>query len=236
MKLKRTGFYRLTRILSWVLPVVIFAFIFMAAWSYLGRTRDSHVLARGDVATLPPGLEVTTEGARYRVSEGNRDVFLIHGRKWLGFKDNRTVLEDVEVLIYSQREQDPDRWIRGGECSHDKANNHIVCNRNVSVELEPGTIAHTEQLLYDHTNGIISSPVRTSLDRKGEMTGTSGRMEYLVNAGTIRRDDALQHFPRRTDRSGRLAPAVPLRLPVSEKKGRFCPVVPSVRAPLVTVL
>jgi len=58
----------------------------------------------------------------------------------------------------------------------------------------------------------------------------------LVNAGTIRRDDALQHFPRRTDRSGRLAPAVPLRLPVSEKKGRFCPVVPSVRAPLVTVL
>src|SRR5688572_25015655 len=186
MKLKRTGFYRLTRILSWVLPVVIFTFVFIAAWSYLARTRDSHALGRGDVTALPPGLEVTTDGPVYRVSKGNRDIFLIHAREMLSYKDNRTVLEDVDVLIYSQREGDPDRWIRGGECSHHEITNHILCNRDVSVELEKGTIAHTQQLSYDHTNAVISSPVHTSLDREGEMTGTSGRMDYLINAGTMK--------------------------------------------------
>jgi lipopolysaccharide export system protein LptA len=110
----------------------------------------------------------------------------------LSFKDNRTVMEDVEVLIYAQRAADPDRRIRGGECSHDRITNHIVCNRQVSVELEPGTIAHTEQLLYEHSGGVISSPVHTRLVRTGEMTGNAGRMEYFVNAGLMRLSDRFE--------------------------------------------
>jgi lipopolysaccharide export system protein LptA len=186
MKLKRLGFYRITRVLSWVLPVIIFAFVFIAAWSYLGRTRNGQAVARTDMETLPPGLQVSTDGVQYFASEADRNIFLIKGRRMLSFDDNRTVLEDVEVLIYSRRQGEPDRHIRGAECSHDRLNNHIVCNRNVTVELEPGTIADTDQLIYDHIHGTISSPVHTSLSREGEMNGDSGGMEYFVNTGLMR--------------------------------------------------
>ena len=192
MKLKRLGLYRVTRVLSWVLPVVIIAFISIAAWSYLARTRNGDAMAHGVVDSLPPGLEVSTSGAHYVASEGDRNIFLIKGRKMLSFKDNRTVMEDVEVLIYAQRAEDPERRIRGGECSHDRMTNHIVCSRKVSVELEPGTIAHTEQLLYEHSGGIISSPVHTRLVRTGEMTGNAGRMEYFINAGLMRLSDKFE--------------------------------------------
>jgi len=203
MKLKRLGLYRLTRVLSWVLPVVIFAFVFIAAWSYLARTRNGQPAVHTEVETLPPGLDVSTDGVQYVASEGDRGIFLIKGRKMLSFKDNRTVLEDVEVLIYARRPVDPDRIIRGAECSHDRLTNHIVCNRDVSVELERGTIAQTDQLLYDHAGGTISSPVHTTLNREGEMTGTSGRMEYSVNTGLMRLTDNFEiHLNRGGGMSG----------------------------------
>src|SRR5678815_2798876 len=186
MKLKRLGFYRITRVLSWVLPVIIFGFVFIAAWSYLGRTRNGPAVAQTDMEALPPGLQVSTDGVQYFASEADRNIFLIKGRRMLSFDDNRTVLEDVEVLIYSRRQGEPDRHIRGAECSHDRLNNHIVCNRNVTVELEPGTIADTDQLIYDHIHGTISSPVHTSLSREGEMNGDSGAMAYFVNTGLMR--------------------------------------------------
>jgi lipopolysaccharide export system protein LptA len=203
MKLKRLGLYRVTQVLSWILPAVILAFVFIAGWSYLARTRNGPPPARPDVETLPPGLEVSTNGVQYVASEGDRNIFLIKGRNMLSFKDNRTVLEDVEVLIYSRRPEEPNRLIRGAECRHDRQTNHIVCNRNVSVELEPGTIAQTDQLSYDHEGGKISSPVHTSLKREGEMTGNSGRMEYFVNTGLMRLTDDFEiHLNRGGGMSG----------------------------------
>ncbi|HZI51722.1 MAG TPA: LptA/OstA family protein, partial [Terriglobia bacterium] len=188
MKLKRLGLYRVMRVVSWILPVIIIGFVFIAAWSYLARSRNGDAMARGMVDSLPPGLEVSTSDAQYDVSDAGKSIFRIKGRKMLTFP-NRTVMEDVEVLIYARRAEDSDRTIRGAECSHDKATNQIACNRNVSVGLEPGTIAHTQQLLYDHANGVISSPVHTTLERAGEMSGTAGRMEYFVNAGQMRLTD-----------------------------------------------
>jgi lipopolysaccharide export system protein LptA len=203
MKLRRLGLYRVTQVLSWILPAVILAFVFIAAWSYLARTRNGQPAVRGDVETLPPGLEVSTNGVQYVASEGDRNIFLIKGRNMLSFRDNRTVLEDVEILIYSRRPDEPNRLIRGAECSHDRETNHIVCNRNVSVELEPGTIAKTDQLSYDHTGGAISSPVHTSLNREGEMTGNSGRMEYFINTGLMRLTDDFEiHLNRGGGMSG----------------------------------
>jgi lipopolysaccharide export system protein LptA len=199
MRLKRLGLYRVTQVLSWVLPVVIFAFVFVAAWSYLARTRNGQPAARSDVDALPSGLQVSTSGVQYVASEGDRNIFLIKGRKMLSFEDNRTALEDVEILIYARRQGDPDRRIRGAECSHDRLTNHIVCNRNVSVELEPGTIAQTEKLSYDHAGGTILSPVHTTLNREGEMTGESGRMEYFLNSGMMRLTD---HFKIYLNRGG----------------------------------
>ena len=188
MKLKRIAVYRATRMLSWVLPVVILALVSIAAWSYWARTREGQVLAR-TVDELPADLAFSTDGLQYEASDGNKKLFLVKARKMLRFKDERKILEDVEILVYSKKAGDPDRQIRGKECRHDEKNNQVVCSRQVSVELEPGTIARTEQLSYDPASDLISSPARTLLDRKGEMTGKSGKMEYFSNTGLMRLTD-----------------------------------------------
>ena len=174
--------------LSWVLPVVILALVSFAAWSYWARTREVQVLAR-TVDPLPSDLAFSTDGLQYEASDGNKKLFLVKARKMLRFKDERKVLEDVAILVYSKKAGDPDRQIRGKECRHDERNNQVVCSRQVSVELEPGTIARTEQLSYDPASDLISSPAKTFLDRKGEMTGNSGKMEYFSNTGLMRLTD-----------------------------------------------
>jgi hypothetical protein len=199
MKLRRIALYRATRILSWVLPVVIIVFISIAVWSYWVRTRNGEAIARADGDELPSDVAVRTRDVQYEASEGNRKLFKVNAHTMLGFKDKRKLLEDVEVLIYAQKPGDPDRRIGGKECTHDEETNHVSCRRKVSVELEPGTIAQTEQLSYDPATAVISSPVRTSLDRAGEMTGNSGRMDYLVDRGLMRLTDG---FEIRLNRGG----------------------------------
>ena len=192
--------YRATRILSWVLPVVILTFISIAAWSY--RNRPADVQAWGHhTDELPSNLTVSTNGLQYEVSEGPRKVFMVNANKMLGFKDKRKLLEGVAVVIYAQKPGDPDRQIRGDQCTHDEETNQVVCNRNVSVELEPGTIAHTDTLSYEPSSGLIYSPVKTSLSRTGEMSGTSGKMQYFVNTGLMR---LTENFDIRLDRGGGL--------------------------------
>jgi LPS export ABC transporter protein LptC len=184
MRLQRTAVYRATRILSWVLPVVIFVFLGIAAWSYWVRTHN----AQPRVATsdeLPTGVAVRTNDVQYVVSVSGRDQFQVRAKQMLVSKDNRSLLTGVEVFIYAQKPGDPDRRIRGDECHHDKQTEQVDCNRNVSVELEPGTIARTEQLYYDPKRGLISSNVQTTLDRKDEMTGTAGKMDYFVDTGVM---------------------------------------------------
>jgi hypothetical protein len=185
MKLKRLAVYRATRILSWVLPVVILILISIAVWSYWARTRDGETIARA-ADELPSDLAGRTDDVQYEASEGKKKLFLVNARKMLLFKDKRKLLEDVQVLIYAQKPGDPDRRIRGKECTHAEETNKVACKRQVSVELEPGTIANTEQLSYDPATGVISSPVRTSLERAGEMTGNSGEMDYFVETGLMR--------------------------------------------------
>jgi lipopolysaccharide export system protein LptA len=65
--------------------------------------------------------------------------------------------------------------------------------------LEPGTIAHTNELSYEPNTGLIYSPVKTSLSRTGEMSGTAGKMQYFVNTGLMRLTD---NFDIRLDRGG----------------------------------
>lgn len=190
--------YRATRILSWVLPVVILAFITIAAWSFRSRPADVQPWGR-HTDELPSNLTVSTNGLQYEISEGPRKLYKVIADKMLSFKDNRKLLEGVAVVIYAQKAGDPDRQIHGDECTHDEKTNQVVCNRNVSVELEPGTIAHTEKLSYEPNSGLIYSPVKTSLNRKGEMSGTSGKMQYFVDTGLMR---LTEDFDIRLDRGG----------------------------------
>jgi lipopolysaccharide export system protein LptA len=122
----------------------------------------------------------------YRVSVKGKDQYAVNAKKMLGYKDNRSLLQSVAVTIYAQKSGDPDRHIYGDECTYDKQASQVDCNRNVSVELEPGTIAHTQHLSYDATTGRISSDVETALDRTEEMTGHAGKMDYFVNEGLMK--------------------------------------------------
>src|SRR5262245_42936851 len=102
MRLQRTAVYRATRILSWVLPVVIFVFLGIAAWSYWVRTHN----AQPRVATsdeLPTGVAVRTNDVQYVVSVSGKDQFQVRAKQMLVSKDNRSLLTGVEVFIYAQK-------------------------------------------------------------------------------------------------------------------------------------
>lgn len=185
MRLQRIAVYRATRILSWVLPVVILVFVGIAAWSYWSHTQETPQSATTS-EELPPEVAVQTTDVEYVVSVSGRDQFQVRAKKMQVSRDNRSMLTGVEVLIYAQKAGDPDRRIRGDTCSHDKRTEQVHCSHNVSVELEPGTIARTEQLSYEPKMSVISSSVQTALDRVGEMTGHAGKMDYFVNTGLMR--------------------------------------------------
>ena len=188
MRLQRIAVYRATRILSWVLPVVIFVFIGIAIWSYWSRRRDTQAEIPAP-QELPSGIAVVTKDVKYVVSVSGKDQFQVRADEMQVSRDNRSFLRGVEVVIYARKPGDSDRRIFGDTCTHDKATQQVDCKSNVSVELEPGTIARTEELSYEASAGLITSNVRTALDRKGEMTGSAGKMDYFVESGLMRLTD-----------------------------------------------
>ncbi len=189
MRLQRIAFHRAVRILSGILPVVIVAFVSVAAWNYWARTRDVPVIPTGGVETLSPDVAVHTGPIEVRRYDGDKNKFTIQGSDLVVLKDNRNLLSNVDVLVFSQKEGDPDRHIHGDKCSYfkDPQEGSIVrCDGNVSVELDPGTVAHSEELHYDSKTGLLFSPGATRLERPGNMRGTAGEMQYYIASGVLR--------------------------------------------------
>jgi LPS export ABC transporter protein LptC len=185
MHLKRTAVFWTTRVLSWILPVVILVFIGIAAFSYRNRATDAQpVFNRPE--ELPSELSIRSDRVQYIVSKDGKNQYEVQASKMLGFKDRRRQLADVFVIIYAQKPGDPDRRIHGDECTHDEEAEQIVCHGNVSVELETGTFSRTELLTYDDKTKLISSTVKTDLERVGEMMGHAGKMDYFVDTGLMR--------------------------------------------------
>lgn len=178
----------MTRILSWTLPALILVFVAIAGLSYRNRRRDATPPAPKP-KELSGELSISSSGVKYVVSDKGQPVYEVIADKMLGFKDHRSLLQNVAVTIYAQKAGDPDRHIQGDECTYDEESKQVDCNRKVSVELEPGTIAHTEHLYYDAATGRISSDVKTDLDRTEEMTGHAGKMDYFVNEGLMQLSD-----------------------------------------------
>jgi LPS export ABC transporter protein LptC len=173
------------RLLSGLLPIAIVVFVAIAAWNYWSRTREQST-AEASPAPLPTNIAGVMEGFRYTRSEGGKDLFNIQAKELLGYKDSSRLLKEVEVVVYAQKPADSDHTIHGHECRHNDQTQEVNCVGNVTVGLEPGTTAHTEELHYDPPNGVISSSVPTSLERPGEMSGTAGRMDYYANTGLLR--------------------------------------------------
>jgi LPS export ABC transporter protein LptC len=184
MRLQRTALYRLSRIFSWILPLIVIGFIAIAAWSYRKRSGDVEANATRP-QDLPRELDIISEHVTFRVSINGKDQYVVNADKMQRDKTNRSLLQKVAVTIFAKKEGDPDRNIYGDECTHDDVSKQMDCSRNVSVELEPGTIANTEHLFYDPATGRLSSDVQTALRRTGEMTGHAGKMDYFVDQGLM---------------------------------------------------
>jgi lipopolysaccharide export system protein LptA len=189
MRLQRIAFHRAVRILSGILPVLIVAFVGVAAWNYWARTRDLPSTPAQGGETLSEDVAVHTGAFTYQRDEGDKTKFLIQGSELVVMRDNRNLVSNADVTVYSQKQGDPDRRIHGDKCSYardEKESSEVRCSGNVSVELDAGTFAHAGELLYDSKTGLISSPGPTRLERPGHMTGTAGEMQYFLETGLLR--------------------------------------------------
>jgi lipopolysaccharide export system protein LptA len=189
MRLQRIAFHRAVRILSGILPVVIVAFVSIAAWNYWARTRDLPPRSANHGGSLAQDVAVQAGPFNYMRDEGGKRQFFIQGSELVVMRDNRNLLSDVDVIVFSQKEGEPDRRIHGDKCTFaqdEKERTEVRCNGNVSVELDPGTVAYTQELHYDSKTDLISSPGATRLERPGHMNGAAGQMQYYVEAGLLR--------------------------------------------------
>jgi LPS export ABC transporter protein LptC len=178
--------HRVVRLLSRFLPIAIAVFVGIAAWNYWSRTREQSTAEASPAAPLPNEVAGVMEGFTFTRTEGGKDRFNIRAKQLLGYKDESSILRGVEVVVFAQKPGDSDHTIYGDECRYNDQTKQMNCVGDVTVGLEPGTTAQTQELHYDSKTGVISSSVMTSLERPGEMRGSSGRMDYHVDAGLLR--------------------------------------------------
>ncbi len=184
MPLKRIFTHRLVRVLRAVLPVAVLVFIAVPSWNYWVR-RAATAIPPIRVPELPKDLAVRTEDFTFSRTEGGRTAFSIRARRSVGFKDNRSMLEDVVVTVFGETEQDPERRIRSRRSEYDERSGDIRFYENVEVDLDEKTRARTEELIYNHQNRVINSTQPITLDRPGGMTGRADQFEYAMSSGIL---------------------------------------------------
>jgi lipopolysaccharide export system protein LptA len=186
MRLERIFTHRLIRAFRVVLPAFVLVLVAIPAWNYFARRAQRSDLPRLG-RKLPSGVSVHTEGFTYSVTEGGRTQFTVHAKQSVGLKDNKYLLEDVDVTVFGKVESDPTRKIRGKNCTYDQDTGDFACNGNVELELGKGTIVRTEEVTYKHSDGIVTAPRQAALEQNGS-TGRANRLEYGLNTGLLKLD------------------------------------------------
>jgi lipopolysaccharide export system protein LptA len=175
------GTYRLIRILRAVLPVIVLILIGIPARNYW-RSRDRSIAAEPKMASPAGDLAIHTVGLTFDHSEGGRRVFHVTANEQFFFKDNTHKLRDVHLVIWGEKPGDFDRTISGDQCIYDEGSGYVHFTGNVKAQLDATTGAHTEELIYNHQDHVITSPVRTHIEQPGEMTGDSDRLKYSMDS------------------------------------------------------
>jgi lipopolysaccharide export system protein LptA len=202
MRLERLFTHRLVRLFQVVLPLVVISLVAIPTWNYFARLgRKSTPTRQG--RQLPSGASVHTDGFTFSQTEGGRTSYTVRAKTYLAVKDNKSMLEDVDVTVYGATEKDPTRTIRGKHCTYDQESSDFECRENVQIQLDPRTTVYTDQLLYNHLNGIATSPGHAHLEQEGT-TGEADRFEYGVNSGLLKlyghiKIDTPEHTELQTD-------------------------------------
>src|SRR5207253_4500207 len=200
--LERVFTHHLVRVLRVILPLVVAALVVVPAWNYLTRRAEKSGAARRGIQ-LPKDVSVHTEGFTLSRTEGGRTLFTVHAKSNLGFKDNKGILEDVDVTVYSSTENEPPRTIRSKRATYDQATNDFQFNENVEVQLDANTIVRTSELIYSQRDGTVVSPKPAKIEQMGRI-GRADRVEYGLNNGLLKlagnvKIDTAEHTELQTD-------------------------------------
>src|SRR5215813_10439382 len=117
MRLERIFTHRAVRLLRLALPILVLALIAIPAWNFYARRVQKNDSTKFG-SRLPSGVSVKTEGFTLSQTEGGRTQFTVHAKQTLAFKDDKYLLQNVDVTIYRVKESDPDRHIRGRNCTY----------------------------------------------------------------------------------------------------------------------
>jgi LPS export ABC transporter protein LptC/lipopolysaccharide transport protein LptA len=186
VRLERIFTHRLVRTLQLLLPILVLALVAIPTWNYFAKLSQKSTPSR-DAKHLPAGVSVHAEGYTFSQTEGGRTSYTVRAKTYLGDKDKKSMLEDVDVTVYGATEKDPTRTIRGKHCTYDQDTSDFECNGDVQIELDERTTIRTDELLYNHTGGIATAPHRAFLDREGT-SGQADRFEYGVTSGVLKMD------------------------------------------------
>lgn len=191
MRLERVFTHRLIRSLRAVLPILVAVLVAIPAWNYLSR-RAQQPQTSAEPRQLPGDLAVRTEGFTFSRTDGGRTLFTIRAKNNLGFKDNRNMLEDVDVIVYGATEKEPAKRIRSQRCSYDQETGDIRFEGQVEVQLDEHTTAHSEELTYNHRGRIVASSRKTFIEQPGSMSGHANSVEYALDSGLLKLNGDVQ--------------------------------------------
>jgi len=184
MRLERLFTHRLVRVLRITIPLLVVVLVAIPTWNYYMRHMQG-VATRRQPARLPSGVSVHTDGFTFSQTEGGRTSYTVRAKTYLGDKDNKSMLEDVDVTVYGATEKDPTRTITGKRCTYDQDTSDFQCNGDVHIHLDPRTTIFTEELVYNHRDGVATSPHHAHLEQEGT-TGEADEFEYGVNSGLLK--------------------------------------------------
>jgi LPS export ABC transporter protein LptC/lipopolysaccharide transport protein LptA len=184
MRLERLFTHRLIRILRVLLPVVVIALAVIPGWNYLARRVQNPESVRR-APQLPRNVSMHTEGFTFSRTAGGKTLFTVHAKSNLGFKDNKDVLEDVDVIVYPATANDQPKTIRGRKCTYDQQTNDFQFDGDVAVHLDEKTVVHTEQLIYNHRDATVVSPGPATVEQLGS-TGRGDHIEYELQTGLLK--------------------------------------------------
>jgi LPS export ABC transporter protein LptC/lipopolysaccharide transport protein LptA len=185
MRLEKVLIHRLIRVMRVIIPLLLVVLVSIPAWNFVSR----RILKPSGIAAqqFPRDLSVLSEGVTFSRTEGGRTQFTVHAKTNLGFKDNKNVLEDVDVTVFGTTDSEPTRRIRSKNCTYDEQTNNIRFTGDVQVQLDDKTSARTEELTYNEPSRIIASPQRTTIEQP-EVVAAANALEYQLNTSLLKLD------------------------------------------------
>lgn len=190
MRLQRLFVHRLVRVLQIIVPVFLAVLVAIPAWNYWTRQQDQSA-PPVRVEPLPDELAALTEGFTFTRTEGGRPRFSITARMNLGFKDNRHMLEDVDVRVFAEQDGQPGSRIRSRRCDYEKDSGDIRFAGSVDALVDGQTTIQTEELTYNHSERFVQSEKPVRVEYEGTAEGTADRLKYWIRDGVLHLDGSV---------------------------------------------